>query len=113
LWDLETGTQQIIPGYIKQFASDGRRVVVVALAPHRDGLRPWLKAARWLPIVRHWTPDPFVMRSRLLLYDSQTGTLVVASPPQELIEAVTVSRNGRVVATATRKGQIRIWDVPE
>ena len=91
----------------------GRRVVIVALEPQRDGFRPWLEAARWLPIVRHWTPDPFVMRSRLLLYDSHTGKPIVASRPQEVIEAVTVSRNGRVVATATRKGRIRIWDVPE
>ena len=113
LRDLDAGTQLLFPGPIRQFVSGGRRVVVLHHQPRIKVVRDWLHLADRLPIVRHWLADPWLVPLRLELYDTKTGKLIASSRPQGAIESVTVSRNGRVVATATRKGQIRIWDVPE
>jgi tricorn protease-like protein len=64
-----------------------------------------------LPILRHWIPTG--QQTRLMVLDARTGHPIVISRHLGEIESVTVSRNGRVVATATAAGQIRIWDVPE
>jgi hypothetical protein len=111
VWNLDSDREVPLPAPSQDFASGGRRIVALqrqVVTPGGGRLPVWLVS---LPVLRHWFPAG--QQTRLMLLDAHTGHPIVISRPLGEIELVTVSRNGRVVATATREGQIRIWDVPE